>query len=182
MATPSNVQQTAYGLPTGGWSQDDSPSWLAGVGNALSSGYDKAAAVAGKVADTAKSINGAVADPDFWDSVGSNTAQFLKPIDTPTTAGLPSRDEMAKMDWQTLYNLRNQKGLSEQDQNYISPYEHQAYAREQSDSPYHALQQAVMTIGYTPYKALQIGGKSRSQPSLREVGKGLLGAWEGATR
>lgn len=124
----------------------------------------------------------ALLSSDFWSAVGDNAKKFIVPHDTPTTNGLPSRDDMAKMKWEELFNLRKQNGLSKEDQNYIAPYEHQAYAREQADSPYHAAQQAVLTLGYTPAKAILWPGQGRSDPSLNEIGRGLLGAWQGLTK
>jgi len=128
------------------------------------------------------SAMGALVSPDFWSSAADNAAKFVSPNDKPTTQGLPSTDEMSKMDWETLYKLRNQKGLSQEDQNYLAPYEHQAYAREMATGPGTALQQAILTLGYTPYKMIVAPGKSRSEPSLNEIGRGLLGAWQGLTK
>ena len=136
--------------------------------------------MAGPLTELAQNVAGAATDSGFWGDVANNAASFMRPDDTPTTSGLPAPAQMGSMPWKALYDLRNKPGLSQTDQNYLAPYEHQAYAREYTHTPYDALQQAVLSLGYTPYKQLISPG--RSQPSAHEIGRGLLGAWEGMTK
>ena len=104
----------------------------------------------------------------------ANNARVMAGMQTAT--GLPDDQTLAKMDWPALLQMR--KKYTEQDQqNVLAPYEHRAYARENTHSPTDLLSMAALSLGYTPYKA--ITGEGRSQPSLRAVGQGLLGAWEG---
>lgn len=119
---------------------------------------------------------------------------FLMPDNTPTSPGLPDQDALAKMPWLDLIALRNMTpNLTTRDQNYLAPYEHRAYARENSGTPYGAFEQAASTPFFTAAKMAQksadaygnngrLIGRSRSDPSLREIGQGLLGVWEGMTK
>ena len=127
-----------------------------------------------------KNFGGPITDGQFWGDVRHNAATFMRPNDTPTTQGLPSVDQMKTMPWSDLYQLRKQKGLTQEDQNYLAPYEHRAYARDNVRTPYDALENTVMTVGYTPYK--QLISRGRSQPSWNELGQGILGGWEGLTK
>lgn len=80
------------------------------------------------------------------------------------------------MPWLDLMELRASL-KSREGQNLVAPYEHRAYARENTGSPLEAAQMGLMSLGYTPFKTF--AGKSRSDPSFREIGQGLLGTLEG---
>jgi hypothetical protein len=83
---------------------------------------------------------------------------------------------LAKMDHATLYQLRAK--APKHMQGLLSPYEHQAFAREATmENPLMALPIAAGTLAYQPYKALM--GQSRSAPSLDQVTQGLLGVGQG---
>lgn len=87
-----------------------------------------------------------------------------------------SADQLAKLDHASLYAARDY--LPKEDQGLISPYEHRAFAREATqENPWMALPIAAGTVAYQPYKMLT--GKSRSAPSLDQVGQGLMGVGEG---
>ena len=133
-----------------------------------------------QIANTLSSVAGAATDSTFWGDVAKNAASLGRPDSTPTTPGLPSQEQLAHMPWAQLLALRKQPGLSQPDQNYIGPYEHRAYARENVQAPFDALQNSLLTLGYSPYKALI--GSGRSQPSFAEISQGLLEGWEGMTK
>jgi hypothetical protein len=127
-------------------------------------------------AGTEPTIRGALKDPQFLASL-SNNAKVMAGMQTAT--GLPDEQTLAKMDWPSLIDLRK-KFTGQDQQNVLAPYEHRAYAREFTDGPIDALKMALFSTGYTPYKAAT--GEGRSQPSLRAIGQGLLGTWEGMTK
>lgn len=80
------------------------------------------------------------------------------------------------MDHASLYNARRLVPGSEQ--GAISPYEHRAFAREATaENPWMGIPIAAGTVAYQPYKMLT--GQARSEPSLKQVGQGLLGVGEG---
>lgn len=137
--------------------------------------------MAGPLTQTLSNVAGAVTDPEFWSDIGSNATNFLTPESAPTTPGLPTPEQLSAMPWSELLQLRKHPSLLQQDQNYIGPFEHRAYTRENSATPSSAATNALMTLGYTPYKALGLGS-ARSQPSWSEIGQGLHGVWEGLTR
>lgn len=93
------------------------------------------------------------------------------------TKGIPDEGSLAKMSWEELLNMRRNPKLTREDHNTIAPYEHRAYARENSTNPLEAMKLAIGSVGYTPVKA--ITGGSRSDPSLAEMVQGLTGVWEG---
>lgn len=119
------------------------------------------------------SIGGAFKDPQFLSDL-SNNARVMMGMQSAT--GLPDKQTLAQMDWPSLIEMRK-KFTGQDQQNVLAPYEHRAYARENVSNPLDALGMAAMTLGYTPYKAIK--GEGRSQPSLRAIGQGLLGTWEG---
>lgn len=120
----------------------------------------------------------AFTDPEYWKLVGANVNKLaLMPPQDFT--GLPSHDELLKLSWPELIALRKKLKTTEA-QNAVAPYEHRAYAREFSSTPKEAATNALLSIGYTPYKALT--GVGRSDPSLQSIGYGLAGAWEGLTK
>lgn len=88
-----------------------------------------------------------------------------------------SPQQLAKMDHSLLYAAREHLPQREQ-QNYIGPYEHRAFAREATaEKPWLALPILAGTVAYQPYKALM--GKSRSDPSMDQVVQGVAGVGEG---
>lgn len=125
-------------------------------------------------------------DQQFQDDLAGNAKKLvLMPEHSPYGVGkIPPEAVLAKMPWQDLMELRS-KLKSKADQNAIAPYEHRAYARENSDTAFGALQNIVATPMYTGAKvanratggALPIGG-SRSDPSLAELKHGILGVWD----
>ncbi len=125
-----------------------------------------------------KAAQNAIPDGQFLSDVGTNAkALMLMPEAAPYGVGnVPSEDALSKMPWSDLLQLRS-KLTTKAEQNAVAPYEHRAYAREYSPDTYSAVQNAVGSLGYTAAKPI-IGG-ARSDPSLREIGQGLLGAWEG---
>lgn len=83
-------------------------------------------------------------------------AQFL--------ATLPP-EQLSRIDHNTLYTAR--KFLNKEQQNYISPYEHRAFAREATqENPWMAVPVGISIPAYQVYKAL-FG--ARSDPSLSQV-------------
>jgi hypothetical protein len=117
-----------------------------------------------------------------------------KPADQNTLpAGLPTPDQMNTMSWGKLINLRNQFGSNQAVQDYVGPYEHQAYARETTqDSPFlGGLQMAVVTPAYSVAKGLGIinaaralgadedDGTRQSQSSWDELTQGFKGIGQG---
>ena len=118
-------------------------------------------------------------------------AQTAPPTRLP--AGLPTQEQMNCMPWGTLINLRNQYPQNQAVQDYIGPYEHQAYAREtvQNSPVLGGLQMAVATPLYTVAKGLGIinaaralgldqdDGTKSSQASFAELGQGFKGMGQG---
>lgn len=145
------------------------PDFWKGVGSNLLSG--------------ASNLTGAATNGQFWKDSASNVAHLLNPNAIPTTPGLPSTDQMASMPFDALFALRKTPGLSQSDHNYIGPYEHRAFMREREPgSVYGALQNVVLNVGYTPWKATFGAGTTRSQPSWNELAQGFHGAWEGLNK
>lgn len=86
-----------------------------------------------------------------------------------------SPDQLSQIDHATLYNARQY--VPQSDQNLISPYEHEAFAREAvTENPLMALPIAAGTFAWPIYKSI-FG--ARSSPSLTEVGTGLIGVGQG---
>lgn len=144
----------------------------------------------GLLSDMIDGASDLLGDRQFRDDVAGNAKKLiLMPEHSPYGVGkIPPEEVLAKMPWQDLMELRG-KLTSKADQNAIAPFEHRAYARENSDSAFEALQNVVATPMYTGAKvahrmtggALPIGG-SRSDPSFHELGQGIRGAWEGWTK
>lgn len=83
--------------------------------------------------------------------------------------------QLAQMSHAELYRLRSK--LPKSQQALIAPYEHRAFAREAvAENPWLAAPIAAGTLAYQPYKML-FG--ARSEPSLKQVGYGLQGVYEG---
>lgn len=99
---------------------------------------------------------------------------------------LPSEDQMAQMSWSDLIALRR-KLKTRAGQNLVAPYEHRAYMREFTNGPGSAAVNAMLTLGYTPYKMMtnwynQKSDPSLSDPSVNELRQGLIGVYEGMMR
>jgi hypothetical protein len=83
---------------------------------------------------------------------------------------------LAQMDHAALYQLRAR--APKEMQGLLSPYEHQAFAREATaERPYMALPIAAGTLAWPVYKTLVSPG--RSEPSLDQIKQGLLGVGQG---
>lgn len=106
-------------------------------------------------------------------------------INTPAKP-LPSKEELAQMNWDKLYQLRTANDGNLEAQKLIAPYEHQAYAREAvAEKPWEAPVWAVLPIGYQAYKALG-GGEhdgmttpaslDQAVAGMKGVGQGLVDA------
>jgi len=145
------------------------------------------------VRNLAKRTAGALSDGEFRGGVLRQVKKLtLVPEHSPYGVGaIPPEEDLARMSWSDLLALRR-KLRTTADQNAVAPFEHRAYARENSDTPAAALQNIVATPMYSAAKVanraadgvglkLPIGG-SRSDPSLREIGQGIVGAWEGLTK
>ena len=84
--------------------------------------------------------------------------------------------QLGQLDHASLYAARSY--VPREQQNDISPYEHRAFAREATkENPWMGIPIAAATLAYQPYKMVM--GQSRSQPSLDQVGQGLIGVGEG---
>lgn len=85
--------------------------------------------------------------------------------------------DYSTMSWDDLYAMR----LANKDPQFqaeIAPYEHRAFAREQvAQNPMLAPVYAVAVPGYQAFKSMV--GTSRTKPSMKQIGQGLLGASEG---
>lgn len=123
-------------------------------------------------------MKNALVSPEFWSAVGERANKLaMMPDSSPYGQGsIPTEDALATMSWPELYALRT-KLKSREDQNAISPYEHRAYTREFTSGPTDAVQNFLSTMAYTPYKA--VVGRTRSDPSLKQIGYGLMGIYEG---
>lgn len=87
--------------------------------------------------------------------------------------------DLSSLDFHTLWKMRENAGRDKALQNWISPYEHRAMAREATtDNPLMALPLAVATPLYQVAKLLG-QTNSRSAPSWSQMGHGLLGVGEG---
>jgi hypothetical protein len=83
---------------------------------------------------------------------------------------------LSGMDHASLYMLRAK--APKEVQGLLSPYEHQAFAREAvQENPLLALPIAAGTLAWPVYKTLVSPG--RSEPSLDQVKRGLLGVGQG---
>lgn len=87
-----------------------------------------------------------------------------------------SPEMLGKLSHADLYQAREL--VPKNQQNALASQEHRAFAREATaENPLLALPIAVATLGYQPYK--MITGRSRSDPSLSQLGYGLQGVGEG---
>jgi len=123
-------------------------------------------------------MKNALLSPDFWSAVGERANKLaLMPEASPYGQGeIPTEEALATMSWPDLLALRKKLG-NRYDQNAIAPYEHRAYAREFSNTPMEGVQNFLSTLAYTPFKT--VVGSSRSDPSFKEMGQGLIGIYEG---
>jgi hypothetical protein len=84
--------------------------------------------------------------------------------------------QLAGMNHASLYMAR--QGATPEQQKVLSPYEHQAFAREATaENPLMALPIAAGTLAYQPYKMIM--GQARSAPSMDQVTQGLKGVGQG---
>lgn len=80
------------------------------------------------------------------------------------------------MSWDDLLMLRHKSHQSEQEK--LAPYEHRAYARETvAQAPWMAPAMMLMTPAYQALKLVK--GGARTKPSMKQLGYGLLGTFEG---
>ena len=99
---------------------------------------------------------------------------------------IPDSNKLASMNWADLVALRRRlKTRAAQDA--VAPYEHRAYMREFTTGPGSAAVNAMLTLGYTPYKMMtnwynQKSDPSLSDPSVNELRQGLIGVYEGMRR
>jgi hypothetical protein len=148
----------------------------------------------GIISDAIESLDGAIHDSKTQSDLVSNLKNlFLVPEDQPDYPGLPDRETLAGMSRDAIGNLRNIKGLTQADQNYLAPYEHRAAARESWENGIiNGVGYAAGSAIYTPVKVanralstvginLPYGG-SRSDPSIREIGQGIAGSLEGLSK
>jgi hypothetical protein len=85
-------------------------------------------------------------------------------------------EQLSQLDHATLYQMRAR--APQQMQGLLSPYEHQAFAREAvGENPLLALPIAAGTFAWPLYKSLFSPG--RSAPSFDQVKAGLLGVKQG---
>ena len=132
-------------------------------------------------------------DKQLKDDVVANVKKMMLMPETSEygQGAIPAEVDLSKMSWQELMKLRD-KLTNREDQNAVAPYEHRAYARDNSGTPYEAIQQAIATPFYTGAKVINrvvnaagvpmsIGG-SRSDPSWSELGQGIRGALEALAR
>lgn len=99
---------------------------------------------------------------------------------------IPSEETLATMGWADLLNLRRRL-KTRQAQNIVAPYEHRAYMRENTQGTGQAAVNAMLTLGYTPYKMAtnwyhQKQDPMLSDPSVNELRQGLMGVYEGWKR
>lgn len=125
--------------------------------------------------------NALLKNPSYWEAVKERVNKLaLMPEASPYGRGeIPTEEALASMSWPDLIALRK-KLSSRYDQNAIAPYEHRAYAREFSNTPMEGVQNFLSTLAYTPFKS--VVGSSRSDPSFKEMGQGLMGIYEGLRR
>lgn len=86
--------------------------------------------------------------------------------------------DLSNLSFDELRAIRERYNGNQEMQNYLAPYEHEAYAREDvSGRPYMALPYLAMVPGYQIRKL--ITGEGRSQPSLAELSGGYRGVIRG---
>ena len=86
--------------------------------------------------------------------------------------------DLSNLSWEELLELRRRYNDNQEMQNYLAPYEHAAYAREEvRDRPYMALPYLAMIPGYQVYKATLGGGRSNNP--LQAMAGGYRGVLQG---
>lgn len=96
---------------------------------------------------------------------------------------IPPEHVLESMGWGDLLALRRRLKTREA-QNRVAPYEHRAYMRENTQGSGQAALNAMLTLGYTPYKMatnwhLQKSDPMLSDASVNELRQGLTGVYEG---
>ena len=85
---------------------------------------------------------------------------------------------LGTMSWEDLINLRKKYEGNQEMQNYLAPYEHQAFSRELTqEKPYMAASLGAAVPAYYLYKLAT--GKGRSEASLDTVQGGYKGILQG---
>lgn len=86
--------------------------------------------------------------------------------------------DLSNLSFEEMYHLRKLYEGNQDMQNYLGPYEHQAFTRGVvSEQPYGALPMMAMIPGYELKKT--ITGEGRSDPSLRSMAMGYKGVFQG---
>lgn len=99
----------------------------------------------------------------------------MTPQQLAAALGSLTPDQLGQIDHATLYAARQYVPAAQQGQ--ISPYEHEAFAREAvTENPLMALPITAGVLAYQPYKWLM---GARSAPSMDQVTQGLLGVGQG---
>lgn len=97
---------------------------------------------------------------------------------TPSSIAKRRPEEMRRIPWLELLEMRKRAEGNQQLQDFLSSYEHGAYARETvKENPAMFVPIAIAIPAYNAYK--RISGKGRSNPSLNQVTEGYRGAAEG---
>ena len=86
--------------------------------------------------------------------------------------------DLSHLSFDELIHLRDLYEGNQEMQNYLAPYEHEAYARTLvREHPYGALPMLAMVPGYQVKK--MVTGEGRSEPSLAELSGGYKGIIKG---
>lgn len=86
--------------------------------------------------------------------------------------------DLSHLSFDELNHLRTLYGGNQEMQDYLAPYEHGAYAREDvSNRPYMALPYLAMIPAYQALKLYT--GEGRSRPSLSTMAGGYRGVLQG---
>lgn len=90
-------------------------------------------------------------------------------------------NDLSRLSWSDLMDLRNKYQGNQSAQDWIAPYEHRAWAREQvSQNPLLAPVYAAAVPAYQLYKlATDSNDGMTSKPSLRHLAEGWRGTGEG---
>ena len=113
--------------------------------------------------------------------VGEKGPEVIVPSSSGTV--VPNPDQLEKMDWASIYQLRQQFAGNKDMQEYLAPFEHQAYAREEaSSSPASAL--AYSTLLVPGYQLAKMAGVTPTDdmstgPSWQQFIRGMKGAGQG---
>jgi hypothetical protein len=87
-----------------------------------------------------------------------------------------------QMPWDELYQLRQKYADNPKMQEFLAPFEHRAYAREQvRENPANILGMGMMIPGYQVAKTIGMLGsdKMTTPPSMTQMGQGLAGIGDG---